>query len=45
MQKQETFKIAKNLKRKEAMAQTSKELKHDHRGFQYNPKTGIAVWT
>lgn len=41
----ETFKIAKNLSRKEAMAQTTERLKHDHRGFIYNPRTGIAVWT
>lgn len=40
----ETFKIEKGLTREEARKLTIKKVKQDHRGFHYNPKTGIATY-
>jgi hypothetical protein len=42
----ESFQLEKGLDDKAAKAAASKfKLKKDHRGFHYNPKTGIAVYT
>lgn len=43
--KRETLKLPKGLTRREAVAKARGRWKHDHRGFTYNPKTGVAVGT
>lgn len=45
MQKVERFELPKGLTRAEAIRRTVRRLRHDHRGFTYDPKTGRAVWT
>lgn len=40
----EVFYVDKGLTREEARKLTIKKIKQDHRGFDYNPKTGKCTY-
>lgn len=43
--KSRQFQVGKGLTRREALAIAVRRSRRDHRGFSYNPKTGVAVLT